>query len=228
MAESRAWDWEQTTDSKWLNPCEESYYYARLWKKEGRQTILDLGCGLGRHAVLFAREGFHVTAADLSQAAVDHVDAWQKREGLSICTKRCDMHMLPFDDNSFDGIWAYHSVSHTDTAGFSQICAELTRVLKPNGALYITMCAKEHWGFLFGGARLDENTVLVSNGTTEINVPHYYIDYDDIPRIFSGFSIQRVYKIFDYTRKNGLPCHYLIYAVVQKSADGMDAASLPK
>ena len=90
------------------------------------------------------------------------------------------------------------------------------------------MCAKEHWGFLSGGARLDENTVLVSNGTTEINVPHYYIDYDDIPRIFSGFSIQRVYKIFDYTRKNGLPCHYLIYAVVQKSADGMDAASLPK
>ena len=49
-------DWKAVEDkSAWLDPCEESYYYAEKWKREGRKSILDLGCGLGRHSVLFAK-----------------------------------------------------------------------------------------------------------------------------------------------------------------------------
>lgn len=34
MVESVGWNWNDVTDSYWLNPCEESYYYAVNWKKE--------------------------------------------------------------------------------------------------------------------------------------------------------------------------------------------------
>ena len=215
MAESRAWKWDETTDEKWLHPCVESYYYAQLWKKEGRHTLLDLGCGLGRHAIFFAREGFSVSAADLSQYAIDHLRSWQQQLQLSISTVCCDIHALPFPDRFFDCVWAYHSVSHTDTAGFVTIRSELARVLKPGGALYITMCAKEHWGFSSGGRQLDANTVLVTNRPAEVNVPHYYISYEDIPRDFTGFTVRHVAKVFDYTNQDRLPCHFYIYATLQ-------------
>lgn len=70
MAESKEWNWEVEQNSIWLDPCEESYYYCNKWQKEGMHSILDLGCGLGRHAILFAKEGFQVTAVDLSK------DSW--------------------------------------------------------------------------------------------------------------------------------------------------------
>ena len=42
-------DWKNVDDKNlWLTPCEESYYYAEKWKREGRHSVLDLGCGLGR------------------------------------------------------------------------------------------------------------------------------------------------------------------------------------
>jgi len=64
-------DWKAVEDkSSWLDPCEESYYYAEKWKREGRKSILDLGCGLGRHSVLFAKYGFKVTAVDISEEAL--------------------------------------------------------------------------------------------------------------------------------------------------------------
>jgi 2-polyprenyl-3-methyl-5-hydroxy-6-metoxy-1,4-benzoquinol methylase len=60
MISSKEWNWELERSSIWLEPCEEGYYFCRRWKKEDRHSILDLGCGLGRHAMLFAREGFQV------------------------------------------------------------------------------------------------------------------------------------------------------------------------
>ena len=59
-------DWSALDDkSTWLEPCEESYYYAQKWKREGRRSLLDLGCGLVRQSVFFARCGFRVSAVDI-------------------------------------------------------------------------------------------------------------------------------------------------------------------
>lgn len=29
----------------WLEPCEESFYYAVKWRRAGRRSLLDLDCG---------------------------------------------------------------------------------------------------------------------------------------------------------------------------------------
>jgi hypothetical protein len=49
MTESKEWDWQKESSPIWLEPCEESYYFCRRWKKAVKRTVLDLGCGLGRH-----------------------------------------------------------------------------------------------------------------------------------------------------------------------------------
>ena len=71
MAQSKEWDWNNAEKEKWLNPSEDSLYHAKKWEAEGARSILDLGCGLGRHAVFFAEKGFKVTAVDLSKDAIN-------------------------------------------------------------------------------------------------------------------------------------------------------------
>jgi 2-polyprenyl-3-methyl-5-hydroxy-6-metoxy-1,4-benzoquinol methylase len=66
VTETKAWDWTAAKEKVWLEPSEESYYLVNRWKTQGRKSILDLGCGLGRHSILFAKNGFDVSAMDLS------------------------------------------------------------------------------------------------------------------------------------------------------------------
>lgn len=198
MTESKAWDWRKDSDPIWLEPCEESYFYSRKWKRSGKKTVLDLGCGLGRHAILFAREGFEVTAVDLSEYAVGHLRDWQKHEGLHIDTTCCDMKMLPFPDSVFDCIWSYHVISHTDTVGLTEIIGEIQRVLKSDGEIYLTLCSKESKNFRQAGfPKIDENTIIKSDHGPEKNVPHFYADLGDIERLFALFELLSVRHIED-------------------------------
>ena len=117
MSVSKAWDWKAGANPFWLEPSQESYYLMDRWKKIGFKTFLDFGCGLGRHAVFFASNGFDVSAFDLSEDAVNHVKAWAKRDGLRIDAQCADMLKLPYADASFDCLLAYFVISHNGYGG---------------------------------------------------------------------------------------------------------------
>ncbi|BCJ98521.1 class I SAM-dependent methyltransferase [Anaerocolumna chitinilytica] len=229
MVNSKEWDWEHEKGGYWLEPCEECYYYIKKWKNEGRHSILDLGCGLGRHSIEFAKSGFKVTAVDLSEYGVSHLKDWQKKENLDILTKKCDMKKLPFSDNAFDCIWAYHVISHTDTEGFLEILNEVERVLKPNGTIYLTMCSKETWSFREANfEHIDENTIIKSMDGPEKDVPHYYVDLDDIIRLFKKFSLNRIRHIDDCFIENRKQnsMHYYIDATLNKNKNELDYSDI--
>lgn len=42
---------------------------------------MDLGCGLGRHSVLFAGQGLKTTAVDLSEEAIHFLKDYRKGAG---------------------------------------------------------------------------------------------------------------------------------------------------
>ena len=68
MVESKAWNWKDADKNRWMRPSEDAVYLAHKWKEEGVHSILDLGCGLGRHSLYFAKNGFSGTKmADLAK-----------------------------------------------------------------------------------------------------------------------------------------------------------------
>ena len=69
-------------------------------KKQNKKSFLDLGCGLGRHTVLFAANGFDVSAFDISENAIERTSSWAHELGLNINIKQGDMLNIPFDDES--------------------------------------------------------------------------------------------------------------------------------
>lgn len=52
----------------------ETEYITEIIKKynESTNTILDLGCGTGRHAELLTKKGFYVHGVDMSQKMIEH------------------------------------------------------------------------------------------------------------------------------------------------------------
>lgn len=225
MIDSKSWDWEKEKDAIWLTPCEESYYFCEKWKHEGRRSVLDLGCGLGRHSILFAKKGFKTTSVDLSEYSISHLREWEQREHLYIRSKICDIKKLPFRNNAFDCIFSYHVISHTDSEGIQKILNEIRRVLKPGGEVYLSMCSKDTWSFREAGfPKLDENTVIKTLDGPEKGVPHFYVDLGDILTLFHGFTIQRIRHTDDcyMNGKTQHTMHYYITATYEKEEVKLD------
>lgn len=213
MSISKAWDWTLGKSPAWLAPSEECYYIADRWKKAGFKKLLDFGCGLGRHAVFFAKEGFDVSAFDLSEAGAAHLRDWASREKLSVDVRTADMLALPYGDEAFDGLFAYHVISHTDTKGMQTILKEIRRVLRPGGEFYLTLCSKAAWLYGYPDApRLDENTLLKTEDGPEKGVPHFFVDLDDIFGLFKDFELINVRHIEDCSvdREKHTGVHYYI------------------
>lgn len=212
MIKSKEWNWAEVTDNFWNEPSEDIYYYLNRWKKKNLASFLDLGCGLGRHSILFAQNGFDTYGFDLSKYGIEVLNKKAQELGLDIKTTIGDINKLPFDTNMFDCLLAYHVISHTDTKGINVIISEINRVLKSNGEFFITLCSKNSPSFTEKGyPRIDENTI-VKTEEPELNVPHYYSDLAGVRDLLKEFEIIRIRHIEDIF-KDASSWHYFIHGI---------------
>lgn len=208
MIKSKEWNWnkvEGKVKDFWLEPAIESYYLIDRWTKQNKKDFLDLGCGIGRHTIQFAKSGFKTSAFDLSEVAIEKTKEYAKEEKLNIDFKIGDMLELPCLDDSFDCILCRNVISHTDTEGIKKIIKELYRVLRKDGEVYLTLGSKETWGFMQEDWPLvDPNTRIRMDEGPEKGIPHFYADYDLIIDLFKDFNIDLVYQLEDfYDDENG-------------------------
>ena len=213
MELSNAWDWDSVTErDEWSKPSEEGFYYAEKWNRDGRRRVLDLGCGVGRHALLFAEIGLDVTAVDSSEEAISCLKRMDPDERI-VC-EVADMHDLPYDDGSFDCVFAYHSISHTDSAGIVRILSEIHRVLSPGGNVFLTLCSKDTWSFNEADLPIVDSCTRVRTDGPERGIPHFYVDKEDIIRLMAHFELIRVRHVDDcFSNGTWRNCkHYFIEA----------------
>lgn len=210
MVASKGWEWEKVNQSPWLKPTDDVYYLASKWSEQGYRRVLDIGAGLGRHSIFFAKQGFEVSAIDIAEYGVNQLKEWAQKEKLSIDARVADMISLPYEDNYFDCIFAYHSMSHTDAEGLKKAISEIERVLKPGGELYTSLCSKASWEFTdYPFAKIDENTVLCKDEGPEYDVPHYYADREDIIGLLHNFDIERIRHVdYCYLNNQKIDCKY--------------------
>jgi ubiquinone/menaquinone biosynthesis C-methylase UbiE len=127
---------------------------------------LDIGCGIGQHAIRLRRHGYRVVAADFSpdrvRVAREHIG--QQGMASEIIVQREDLVSgLSFSAASFDAILCWGVLMHIPQ--IERAMLELIRVTKPEGKLFI------YEANLYG---LDAVAAhLVSLGKRAIGSPQY-------------------------------------------------------
>ena len=110
-------------------------------------TLLDLGCGAGRHAFEAGRRGAAVIALDTDRAELARVaavaaamdEAGELPDGSLVGTAAGDATAMPFPDNSFDVVIAAEVLEHIPADQHAM--NEIARVLRPGGTAAITVPA---------------------------------------------------------------------------------------
>ena len=206
MIKSKGWQWEivkNKVEDYWKEPSLESYYLLNRWHNQNKKDFLDLGCGIGRHSVLFGLNGFNISCLDISEDGINKTKKWCESENIVADYKISDMLNLPYKDNSFDCILCFNVISHTDTSGVKKVISELKRVLRDDGEAYLTLCSKETWGFKqTDWPMVDANTKLRMDEGPEKGIPHFYADYELIKDLFSEFKIIKLFQLEEFYEDN--------------------------
>lgn len=108
-----------------------------------RGTLLDMGCGNGRHVLEALDKGLEVVGVDASKRLLDiSKTKLRERRGKEIDLLRSDVKSLPFKDRAFDDI-IYIATIHHLKKGRVKSLKEAKRVLKPGGVILISSWARE-------------------------------------------------------------------------------------
>jgi SAM-dependent methyltransferase len=177
-------------DSKWLTPEEDVIAWAATLKAQSK--ILDLGAGVGRHALWLAKEGFAVTALD---AAPDGLKAIEEAN-MGVATQLGSMSALPFEDDSFDHVLSWNVIYHGDEEVLKQTVSEIARILKPGGTYIGTMLSKRRLPSEQAkaeGKEISRNTwVFDDGGKGDKRHPHYFCNAPELLDLFDGFEVMRL------------------------------------
>lgn len=151
--------------------------------------VLEVGCGPGANVWFLHREGFAVSAIDISPTAIDLAG-----ERLRVENKDCNsaapdfkvgnFSALPWPDNHFDVVVDIFSLCANTVPVIAQATAEIARVLKPGGNFYTKSFGKNTTGY-GGGTEIEQGTydAIPSGPLHGMGVIHFF-DHDDITRVF--------------------------------------------
>ncbi len=211
--ESKAWDWSLVSKNSWNQVSDEFLPVSLRWKMLGKRTVLDLGCGRGRNSIFLAEMGFKVTAVDLSPEGIEQLEkeAQRKKVNSNINTLVCDMLELPFSKGAFDCVLAFNSIYHTDYEGLKTIITNITNYLNDSGQVFITFNSKSKQPFTNPENKTINNFTIIKTQGIEKDIPHTYLDYDNILKLMSDYHILKIQHIQDfYSRETGF--HYFVEA----------------
>lgn len=176
---------------------------AGILDDEDKKSVLDVGCGAGRHILYLAEQGCEVAGFDQAESATNQVRERLDDLGLPGKVVQHDMaERFPYDDGRFDAVLAIRSIHHARLKTINHAVSEMYRVLDTSGLLYTQVPTYEKLEKL----KEDEEFKMLEPGTSvplqgsEEGVVHHNFKRDEVKDVFSDFAIERLYKEGDHYR----------------------------
>ncbi|MCP4426042.1 MAG: class I SAM-dependent methyltransferase [Chloroflexi bacterium] len=122
---------DQTEKSTWKLEARQNFL--DLLRREGKQSLLEIGAGTGIDGRFFQDNNLAVACTDLSP------------EMVKLCrAKGLDAHVmdflnLDFPDANFDAVYALNCLLHVPKLDLPRVLQSIRRVLKPGGVFFMTV-----------------------------------------------------------------------------------------
>ena len=163
----------------------------KLFQEQNIANIVELGPGLGRDTLFFAKNSIHVEALDYSKTSIEIITSKSKKLKLTdfIKTKIFDIRKkLPFEDNSVDGCFSHMlycmALSNFDLDNLNN---EICRILKPGGINIYTVRHTDDGDYKNGtyiGEDLYENDGFIV----------HFFSKDKVNQLSKGFKVLDIEK----------------------------------
>ena len=114
---------------------QERSEFLKLLKEEGRQSLLEIGCGPGRDAQFFQSQGFQVLAVDNAPTMV------RLTAEKGVTTQVLDCYNLDQIDETFDAVYTLNCLLHIPKRDICHIFNLIATRLNGNGLMYLGL-----WG----------------------------------------------------------------------------------
>ena len=168
-----------------LEPSFSAKKALKIFKEKKIHKIIEIGAGLGRDSLFFAKNSIHTTALDYSASGIKIINQKIKKNNLYnyISTKLFDVRKkFPFEDNSIEACYSHmlYCMALT-TSDLKTLNNEIQRILKPGGINIYTVRHTSDGDFKNGyhiGEDLYENDGFIV---------HYFSE-DKINSLLNGFK----------------------------------------
>lgn len=111
------------------------------------KSFCEVGCGSGVVSALLARLGGEITLVDIAPEALSFAGEYFARQELTARLCQNNALEMDFPDSTFDVVWNFGVVEHFYDSGKIKLLAEMWRVVKPGGLLFVT--APNRWDIPF-------------------------------------------------------------------------------
>ena len=161
-----------------------------FFKERGVQTILDLGCGMGRNSVHLAEQGFHVIGIDTSASALKYAKTWSKTKALNNnVVLRASMTRLPFVSQTFHAVISVSVIHHARIRDIKKTIEEICTVLKENGLFLANLLSTKDYRYR-QGEKLEDGTfrILEDFGEKQFEEIHHFFSQREIRTLLTSFK----------------------------------------
>ncbi|OGY94158.1 MAG: hypothetical protein A2406_01620 [Candidatus Komeilibacteria bacterium RIFOXYC1_FULL_37_11] len=136
--------------------------------------ILDVGSGPGRDGLILQQAGKNVVCVDASAAMVK----LSSDRGLNSIVASFDN--LPFENNSFDGVWSYTALLHIPKKSIDTPLQEIFRIIKPSGIFALGLIEGDTEGY---------------KESSEVTMPRWFSFYqkDEVENLCQKHGFELVY-----------------------------------
>jgi len=158
-----------------------------LIKNSPIKNILEIGCGQGRDAIFFSKNGYDVKTFDISKDAISFVN--KTKDSLKLKNLNAIVHdvkeSFPYEKNSFDFVYSNLALQFFDIHSLEIIFENIHSVMKNDTSLLFSTKKKGDKYYNFG-------TRITDNAFNSKGIIRYFYDKPDLEELLTKkFSIEK-------------------------------------
>jgi tellurite methyltransferase len=200
----KIWDqfWSESEGREWWEtPASEVIKLIKSQSPQKRPQVLDLGCGLGRHAIAFAKAGYNVTAIDGSEKATQYLRKSANQLDLDIHILQGDVLDPRLPAGYFDLVLSYNVIYHGYRQQFEAAIQYVFQLLTPGGLFFFTCPSREDGKYGYG-EEIAAHTYLSSKSIIPGDI-HYFSDETDLDELLKDYIVHSKLKDEGYFLNRG-------------------------